>query len=269
MPGRSRASAARRAAAASLHHTNIVPVFEVGEQDGIVYYAMQFIEGQGLDALIAARRQRRNGTSSPCGDGKNAMDCAACLKLCPDDGPGSGPRDPSPEPEPEPLTVELPMCRRESDGVVTEPIEALARAIDGALRPHRRRAARGGLDPRPAQTSQHIQGLSYYRCVACIGEQVASALAYAHERGVVHRDIKPSNLLFDRTGVVWVSDFGLAWGEIGRLSHTGDMLGTLRYMPPERFQGACDARTDVYGLGLTLYELTTLRRGTSRPIRMR
>jgi WD40 repeat protein len=98
-----------------------------------------------------------------------------------------------------------------------------------------------------------------YDTVAQVGLQVAQALTYAHARGVLHRDIKPSNLLLDESGVVWVTDFGLAKGEGDYLTHTGDFLGTLRYMAPERFLGACDARADVYGLGLTLYELLTLR----------
>ena len=68
--------------------------------------------------------------------------------------------------------------------------------------------------------------------------QVAEALAYAHGQGILHRDIKPSNLLLDRDGNVWVADFGLAKASDGEdLTHTGDIVGTLRYMAPERFQG--------------------------------
>src|SRR5207302_4659516 len=76
---------------------------------------------------------------------------------------------------------------------------------------------------------------------------------------VLHRDVKPSNLLLDLHGTVWVTDFGLAKDEGEDLTHTGDVVGTLRYMAPERFSGVSDPRSDVYSLGLTLYELATLR----------
>lgn len=93
--------------------------------------------------------------------------------------------------------------------------------------------------------------------IANIGAQVASALSYAHEQGVVHRDIKPGNLLIDDHGKVWVTDFGLVKLMEGNLniSQTGDIIGTPRYMAPEQCRGVCDARSDIYGLGLTLYEL--------------
>jgi WD40 repeat protein/Flp pilus assembly protein TadD len=101
--------------------------------------------------------------------------------------------------------------------------------------------------------------LPFYRSVARIGQQAAQGLAYAHARGIVHRDIKPSNLLLDAAGVVWITDFGLAKAENDGLTRTGDILGTLRYMAPERFRGEGDSRADVYALGLTLYEMLTLR----------
>ncbi len=100
----------------------------------------------------------------------------------------------------------------------------------------------------------------YYRSVARVGLQVAQALAYAHGEGILHRDIKPSNLLMDAKGVVWVTDFGLAKAEgSDGPTQTGDIVGTLRYMAPERFDGWSDPRSDVYALGATLYELLTLR----------
>ena len=98
--------------------------------------------------------------------------------------------------------------------------------------------------------------------MANIGRQVADTLDYAHKQGITHRDVKPSNLLLDLRGTVWVTDFGLAKvaGPGGdNLTHTGDILGTLRYMPPEAFEGRSDVRGDVYSLGLTLYEILTMR----------
>ena len=101
---------------------------------------------------------------------------------------------------------------------------------------------------------------NYWESVALVGTQVADALEYAHKQGIHHRDIKPSNLLLDNQGTVWVADFGLAKADDQQnLTHTGDILGTLRYMPPEAFEGKTDARSDVYSLGLTLYEMVAFR----------
>ena len=90
--------------------------------------------------------------------------------------------------------------------------------------------------------------------------QVAAALEHAHQQGTWHRDIKPSNLLLDAHGTAWITDFGLAKATADEdLTHTGDIVGTVRYMAPERFRGRCDARSDIYALGLTLYELLAFR----------
>jgi WD40 repeat protein len=77
---------------------------------------------------------------------------------------------------------------------------------------------------------------------------------------VLHRDIKPSNLLLDAQGTLWITDFGLAKAEgADELTQTGDIVGTVRFMAPERFEGKSLPQSDVYALGLTLYEMLTLR----------
>jgi eukaryotic-like serine/threonine-protein kinase len=93
--------------------------------------------------------------------------------------------------------------------------------------------------------------------------QVAEALEYAHEQGIVHRAIKPANLIIDNSSRVWITDFGLAkMHDDVSLTMTGDVVGTLRLMSPEQAQGEhglADQGTDIYSLGATLYELLSLQ----------
>jgi serine/threonine-protein kinase len=97
---------------------------------------------------------------------------------------------------------------------------------------------------------------------ARVGRDVASALEYAHTRGVLHRDIKPANLLFDEHGIVRVADFGLAraLAEASWTEPAGAVFGTARYASPEQARGAqLDARSDMYSLALVLVESVTGR----------
>ena len=95
-----------------------------------------------------------------------------------------------------------------------------------------------------------------------IATQVLSALAYAHERGIVHRDIKPANIAINLEGVVKLLDFGVARsGPDRKLTMTGMVLGSLYYMSPEQVHGqSADARSDLYSVGVTLYRMLTGRR---------
>ncbi|MEO1527661.1 MAG: WD40 repeat domain-containing serine/threonine protein kinase, partial [Planctomycetota bacterium] len=100
----------------------------------------------------------------------------------------------------------------------------------------------------------------YRRWVASVGKQVAEALAHSHEHLIVHRDVKPANILIDSDGSVLLSDFGLARiNEGSDLTGADDVMGTVLYMSPEQANGsaAVDGRSDVYSLGVTLYELLT------------
>ena len=92
------------------------------------------------------------------------------------------------------------------------------------------------------------------------GLQMCSALAYAHERGVIHRDIKPGNFLIAQNGQLKLSDFGLASVEAARkITQAGKTMGTYRYMSPEQIRGKAEAKTDLYALGCVLFEMVTGR----------
>jgi hypothetical protein len=203
----------------------------VGEHLGVYYYAMQYIQGHGLDLILADLRRLKDG--------------AAHGKL-------------------EEQNASLAIARSLLTGwfaEVSRRDEAPSLAHTAA---NGEQSAADGRGPQPAPLSGSVLSNStesgYYRAVARVGVQVALALAHALGQGVLHRDIKPSNLLLDVNGHVWVTDFSLAKleGSEGP-TQTGDILGTLRYMAPERFEGWSDRRRDIYGLGMTLYEMLTLR----------
>jgi serine/threonine protein kinase len=212
-------------AAGRLHHTNIVPVFGVGECHGTHYYAMQFIPGEGLDKVLDDLRRLR---AEPGGDTvtANPADSSVAQRLLSGHFvamSATSPEVPAPSPAPS--------------------------------------------GPTPAEQAHGSSTLSaagsdsqYFRGIARLALQVADALTYAHRQGILHRDIKPSNLLLDQQGTVWITDFGLAKAEgADDLTQTGDIVGTVRFMAPERFEGRSMPQSDVYALGVTLYELLTLR----------
>ncbi len=178
-------------AVARLQHPGIVPVFTVGEEQGIPFFAMERVEGCTLAEVLEELKDRRPEQLS-------GRDLAAAV------GRRTG-------------------------------VEAAAEAFEG----------------------------SWAMVALRVAREVAEALAHAHERGVIHRDVKPSNVMLTPRGRVLVLDFGLALAEgSARLTLSSATLGSQAYMPPEQARGENrdpGATTDVYSLGVTLYELLTLR----------
>jgi serine/threonine protein kinase/Flp pilus assembly protein TadD len=218
-------------AAAHLHHQNIVPVFGVGSDRGVHYFAMQYIEGQTLAATIDELRKQAAMERAGQKDGLSIGPATVML---------IGKEPVSPEWPAEPTATWTP--------------EAEAQRPPQA---HIRTRSRAGIS-----TERANQWPAYFRTVAQLSLQAAEGLEHAHQLGVIHRDIKPANLIVDVRGNLWITDFGLAHirGD-SKLTMTGDLLGTLRYMSPEQALGKrrlVDHRADIYSLGATLYELATL-----------
>jgi serine/threonine protein kinase/WD40 repeat protein len=179
-------------AAATLHHPNIVPVYAVGSDRGVHFYAMQLISGRSMAELLSEMRQQRACFATKNSGTKNLGETAS--------------------------------------GSATSTI--------------------GSTD-----------SPNYFRRVAELGIQAAEALEYSHVHGILHRDVKPGNLLIDEESKLWVTDFGLARAKNSELTKSGDLLGTVRYMSPEQVSGKqsdIDESTDIYSLGVTLYELLSL-----------
>lgn len=219
-------------AAARLHHTNIVSVYGVGEHDGLYYYAMQLIDGMTLGDAIALNET--GGDFVTLGDPPTVAESSADMKLAAITrtfaGDSSQVHDPSGE-----ITVTRDSGSDSGSDVPGEP-----RHLN--------------------DINRSLHDSSRWLEIARLGACVADALHYAHRNGVLHRDIKPSNLMIDRQGVVWITDFGLAHHEDrDAVTATGDIVGTLRYMAPEQFSGQFDGRCDTYSLGMTIYEMLTLR----------
>jgi serine/threonine protein kinase/tetratricopeptide (TPR) repeat protein len=179
---------------ARLAHPGIVPIYTVGEEHGIPFFAMERVEGCTLADIV--------------------------------------------------------------DQVHAQFVSTLDGAdLDRAI------AARTG-DGEQRSPAAMFAGRWVEACVRVVRE-AAEALEHVHRRGVLHRDVKPSNVMLTRGGRVMLVDFGLSSAQgVDRLTRSGSQLGSLPYMAPEQVRGdvgGIDARSDVYSLAVTLYELLTLR----------
>ncbi|MCG8584767.1 MAG: protein kinase [Pirellulales bacterium] len=240
-------------AIANLHHTNIVPVFGVGEHDGLHYYVMQLIDGVGLDLVLQVLRSQVDGGQ---------------------ERPNSEPTSTQDDEQAAADTVDLTDTHAIHRAARLMRAGCIASGSRSTIHKHSAldeqdttqiASREEACEPSPSETmlphdTSVALGDRYWRSVARIGCELAGAVQYAHSQKVLHRDIKPSNVMLDRNGVVWVTDFGLAkFTESDELTDTGDIVGTLRYMAPEQFNGQSSESCDIYSIGITLFELLALR----------
>jgi serine/threonine protein kinase len=207
-------------AAAKLHHPGIASIYYAGQDDRVCYIAMELIDGVPLRVVLdRLARAESDGESMVSWPRHSGAEGAPAETIRFD--------------EPDEAPAPGASASDQSGAVVlTDPARRIA-----ARRDHIRRSCE-------------------------IIRDACAALAHAHERGVVHRDLKPENLMVDRAGHVHIIDFGISrFFEDATLTFTGQLVGTPLYMSPEQVTGRVDVdhRSDIYSLGMVLYELLTLR----------
>lgn len=207
-------------AAAKLHHSNIVPIYDFGESHAGYYYAMEILDGQSLGQIIKRVASFDTPIASP-------TEIAALVGV--------------------------------GETFSTEHLVGMGETTDssGQRPPHVDTSSHS-----PSRSSTGKSRLYYYQVAKWVAD-IGDALHYAHLKGMIHRDVKPANIMVCRDGRVVLVDFGLV-KESGdeSVTMTGSLLGTYRYMSPEQIGAKrirVDARTDVYSLGMTLYEMLTLQ----------
>ncbi len=242
-----------QAVLARLHQTHIVPIHTTGEEGPLQYFAMQYVDGVALQHVVNWVATHHFATTDL--DTPRLRDIAAILAQS---------------------REEVALPERDGDQATISPAIAPTPSHSETGGPTSSNPVgsihQGVSDVRPRLSMRYLQ--STVRVMA----DAADAIHHAHSVGILHRDVKPSNIMIDTGGQCWIIDFGLAGklaGDILRpdcpaeilhplLTSTG-VLGTPRYMSPEQFDGKADVRTDVWGLGATLYELLTTRRAFDGP----
>lgn len=217
-------------AAAKLNHPGIATIYFIGQDEKVCYLAMEFIDGPSLRAVM--------DLLATAGEPQIKID--SVVELWKQDPPTK-------------RTIRFDI----------QPTETIA----GDAPPKEENDSPGQIT---SEAEQLVTTTHHIRRSCEIIRDAAHALEHAHACGVVHRDIKPDNILLDRKGKVHLIDFGIArFFEDATVTHTGQLVGTPMYMSPEQVTARLptDHRSDIYSLGLVLYELLTLRPPLPAPTR--
>jgi len=208
-------------ATAGLNHPGIVPVHSVGEAEGTHYIAMDLVAGEGLNALLKRLA------------GRNAGDIL-------------GRRVAS-------LFIDSGIFSVRASAIVDE-----SRLDSGGSS-----SERGSSSTSDSSFPDEALSPAYAVWAATLAMEAARALHHAHVNGIIHRDVKPGNILVRKGGRPVLVDFGLAHQEgAASMTATGEFLGSFHYVSPEQASSGSsplDHRTDIYSLGVTLYEMLSLR----------
>ncbi len=216
-------------AAARLNHANVVPVYAQGEHEGHYYYAMKLVRGEDVATVIHSNPQLLSSTRA-----SRLSHTPGGFTGRPGDGSSAATLE---SPTREPISTRPTAPEEHSTG-------AAPTSDEGRDVPQR--------------------SVADYRHIAALLAAVADGLAHAHAEGVVHRDIKPHNLILSQDNRIYITDFGLArLADQPHLTMSGEIMGTPSYLSPEQARGessSVDYRSDVYSLGVTIYEIITGRR---------
>ena len=236
--------------AAKLHHTNIVSVYGVGEEPGLYYYVMDYIQGTSLSNALFEFKHPSNESSfrpwqqTPQGSTRTSVsNSGQSTQLVNTRRDETGSFEVHQNQDTQTYVANTAIPDHTVEMSAAQPIKVITREDKSAV----------------SNTSK-IRDSRYFQWVAEKGADLADALSYAHSFKFLHRDIKPSNLLLDQKGGIWITDFGLVKDESNELNltKTGDVIGTPQYLAPESLEGKYDSRSEIYCLGLTLYEMVTL-----------
>jgi serine/threonine protein kinase len=225
--------------AARLQHPCIAAVYAVGEQQGLPYFAMERVRGCSLSEALARLRDREPRELSGADLARAVADATAQA---------------------------LGSSRGRASAAIGETASASAAVGETATGSAADRSAASVATP---ATAPLFRG-DWAETALRVTIEMCRALEHAHAQGVLHRDLKPSNCMLTPDGRVLLLDFGLAVQQgASELTRSGAALGSLPYMAPEQVDGRVreiDERTDVYGTGVTLYELLTLRQPFLEPV---